>query len=104
CKTRLAHRPDNAKGGLYKPISVVINNFKKITPDMGEAQLMCWKPSSKGLVYPRFETTINTGNVITLEKAYETLFGETKKKVNELELLLAMHNLGINFYAGVDWG
>lgn len=104
CKMGLANRPDKDTGGLYKPIDVVINNFNKTNPDMGEAQLMCWKPSSKGLVYPRFESTINTGNVITLEKAYETLMGEFRKKVSENELLLVMRNLGIRFYAGVDWG
>lgn len=104
CKTRLSRRDENATGGLYKPIDVVINNFKKTNPDMGEAQLMCWKPSSKGLVYPRFESTINTGNVMTLEKAYQTLVGEERKKVSELDLLLLMKTLGIRFFAGVDWG
>lgn len=104
CKTKLAHREEKATGGLYKPISVVINNFKKTSPDMGEAQLMCWKPSTKGLVYPRFETTINSGNVITLERAYETLSGEVRKRVGELDLIHYMKTLGIRFFAGVDWG
>lgn len=119
CKTRLSSRPLSASGGLYKPISVVINNFKKTNPDMAEAQLMCWKPSSKGLVYPRFESTINKGNVITLEKAIETLLGAEdmektarelgislpkKKKYTEADLLFVMKALGISFYAGVDWG
>lgn len=104
CKTRLAHRDEGAKKGLYKPVGAVINTFKKTNPDMAEAQLMCWKPSSKGLVYPRFDGEINKGNVITLEKAYETLTGEAIKKTNELNLLLLMKNLGIEFFAGVDWG
>jgi hypothetical protein len=104
CKMGLANRPASATGGLYKPIDVVINNFKKTNPDMGEAQLMCWKPSSKGLVYPRFESSTVNGNVITLEKAYETLMGEFRKKVSETDLLLVMKNLGLSFCAGVDWG
>jgi hypothetical protein len=104
CKMGLANRPAKAKGGLYKPIDVVINNFKKINPDMGEAQLMCWRPSSKGLVYPRFESSLNGGNVITLEKAYEVLMGEFRKKVSENDLLMVMKQLKIRFYAGVDWG
>lgn len=104
CKTRLASRKESATGGLYKPISVVINNFKKTNPDMAEAQLMCWKPSSKGLVYPRFDSTVDTGNVISLDKAWETLVGDPRKNVSEDDLLLMMHASGIRFVAGVDWG
>lgn len=106
CKTRLASRGPEAVGGLYKPIASVINQFKKVNPDMAEAQLLCWKPSSKGLVYPRFEGTINEGNVQTLEHAWMTLMGEkpAKSKLSEADLIWKMQNVGINFYAGVDWG
>jgi hypothetical protein len=122
CRTRLADRPPEATGGLYKPIKAVINTFRKTNPDMGEAQLMCWKPSSKGLVYPRFDSTVSKDdklntNVITLEKAMTTLLGgeemektarelgiQLKKKVSEIDLLHVMQTLGIRFYAGVDWG
>lgn len=104
CKTRLSKRGPEATGGLYKPISVVINNFKKTNPDMAEAQLMCWKPSSKGLVYPRFEGTVNSGNVITVSKAFETLVGGDKKHVRFDDLVNVMRTLKIPFYAGVDWG
>lgn len=106
CKTRLAHRDDTATKGLYKPIDIVMNTFKKVNPDMGEAQLMCWKPSSKGLVYPRFEGNVNEGNVITLERAFETLIGtpSRKKKVTEVDLLAVMKSLSVPFFAGVDWG
>jgi hypothetical protein len=106
CKTRLSQRKPDAVGGLYKPISSVINQFKKVNPDMAEAQLLCWKPSSKGLVYPRFEGTVNTGNVITLEKAWETIQGEKPKKtkITEIDLILLMKTCGIRMFAGVDWG
>lgn len=106
CKTRLANRGPEAVGGLHKPIQSVINSFKKVNPDMAEAQLLCWKPSSKGLVYPRFEGTINEGNVITLEKAWFTLMGEPPKKtkISEIDLIFQMKTLGIRIVAGVDWG
>jgi len=67
----------------------------------GVAVHNCWKPGSTGLVYPRFS---KTENIITLKQAWETLFGPTNKAVNELMLLHAMKNLGILFYAGIDWG
>jgi len=106
CKTRLAARPANDVGGLFKPVGAVINTFKKTGPDRAEAQLLCWKPSTKGMVYPRFESTLDTGNVISLEKAWETLVGDPphKKKISEADLLWKMQQLGIAFYAGVDWG
>jgi hypothetical protein len=116
CKTRLADREESAQKGLYKPISVVINNFKKTSPDMAEAQLMCWKPSTKGLVYPRFEGLVDGGNVVSVKKAFEVLLGDDPQtlarelgvripvKPNESDLLALMKALKIDFYAGVDWG
>lgn len=106
CKTRLAKRPDKDIKGLYKPVGAVINTFKRTDNDRAEAQLMCWKPSNKGMVYPRFENIINTGNIITLEKAWEILVGEGPRKtvISEIDLIFKMKTLGIRFYAGVDWG
>lgn len=117
CRTRLSQRPLDAKGGLYKPISVVINNFKKTNPDMAEAQLMCWKPSSKGLVYPRFENVLDKGNVISIEHAISTLLGDEpqltlrslgiqlpSRMLTQEDLIAVMKAIGIEFFAGVDWG
>lgn len=104
CKGRLAAKSKDATGGFYKPISSVIQAFAKNDPDTAEAQLMCWKPGSVGLVYPRFSSDVSKGNVISLKDAYESLFGPTTKAINELTLLNDMKNLGILFYAGVDWG
>lgn len=106
CKTRLAQRPTDNVKGLYKPVGAVVNTFRKTDPDRAEAQLMCWKPSSKGMVYPRFETTLNKGNVISLEYAWETLVGDKplKSNLSDIDLLFKMQTLGIRFFAGVDWG
>lgn len=104
CKTRLASKPEGATGGFYKPIVSVIQKFTENDPDTAEAQLMCWKPGSTGLVYPRFSSNPNKGNVISIKEAFETLFGPTDIEISELTLLHAMHRAGIIFYAGVDWG
>jgi hypothetical protein len=102
----LAKRPAEDIKGLYKPVGAVLNTFKKTDPDRAEAQLMCWKPSSKGMVYPRFENSMDKGNVISLEQAWETLIGEKPKKshVTEIDMLYQMQQAGIRFFAGVDWG
>jgi hypothetical protein len=103
CKTKLASKPDSAVGGLYKPIQYIINEFRRTETDMAEAQLLCWKPSSAGLVYPRFEHSLG-GNLIGVAEAYEALMGEVKPDVTFDQLIAAMRQLGIQFYAGLDWG
>lgn len=105
CKKRLSEKPENATGGFYKPIVSVIQKFRENDPDTAEAQLMCWKPGSEGLVYPRFSTVPGKGNVITLKEAYEALVGPTSKSfITENELLYQLKLANIPFYAGVDWG
>lgn len=106
CKGKLADKPDQArssKTSLYKPIKATIKAFGRLPPDMGEAQLMCWRPSTKGLIYPRFEFGTN-GNVVSLDKAWEIATGDEKKDTAMPELIAKLHELEARFYAGVDWG
>jgi hypothetical protein len=104
CKGRLADKPASATGGFYKPIGSIIQKFKENDPDTAEAQLMCWKPGSEGLVYPRFSTTPGKGNVMSIKEAYETLFGPTTRNITDITLIHEMKQSGIPFYAGIDWG
>ncbi len=102
CKKRLSQRPESNTGGLYKPIDFTMGQFKKVSPDLAEAQLLCWKPSNTGLVYPRFD---EGQNVITLEQAYFTYTGVIpKSQIQLIDLIELFHQKGISFYAGVDWG
>ena len=75
CKKRLSEKPQTATGGFYKPISSVIQSFAENDVEVAEAELMCWKPGSQGLVYPRYSDKVDNGNVLSLKKAYETLIG-----------------------------
>lgn len=105
CKKRLSEKPDTATGGFYKPIVSVIQKFLENDPDTAEAQLMCWKPGSEGLVYPRFSITRTKGNVVSLKEAFDSLVGPNKKTfVTEIDLINELNKAGIPFYAGVDWG
>ena len=104
CKMRLAERPEHDFAGLYKPIAATINLFKKFSPDMATAQLMCWKPSSSGLVYPRFDQGVDTGNALSLLEAYESISGEKRVQIDLPYLIEYLKTLGIKFYTGVDWG
>jgi hypothetical protein len=105
CKMRLANRPKSDKGGLYKTVQFVINQFKKLSPDMAEAQLMCWRPSLMGLIYKRFDETEITGNTYTPTQAYEVFTGERCNKPIAFKTLVeALSNKGIKFKVGLDWG
>ena len=67
---------------------------------MAEAQLLNWRASSKGLIYPKFEDS----NIISLDQAWEKITGETKKGVQLDELLTLMKQCDTQFHGGVDWG
>jgi hypothetical protein len=97
----LVDRPQTDVGDLYKPVIAVRNNFKQTSPEMGEAQLLCNKPSSSGLVYPRFSIVDNS---VSINEAYGYLSGEKESSRTLTELVEYMHNLGIEFYGAADWG
>lgn len=108
CQMRLSKKPESASGGFYKPIQAVIQKFRENDPDTAEAQLMCWKPGSEGLVFPRFKKDENAEpnktNVISVADAYFMITGKRNSHVTEEILLRAMLAAGIEFFAGVDWG
>ena len=98
---RLVDRPQTDTGHLYKPLVAVHNNFKTTPPDMGEAQLLCNKPSSTGLVYPRFESD---KNILSVSQALSKLMG-TKTDIKNFEYLKDyLKNLGVPIIGGGDWG
>lgn len=103
CKKKLSEKSESATGGFYKPISSVIQKFRENDPDTAESQLLCRRPGSEGLVYPRFSKIANS---INNKEAYETILGAPTKYINvsDTTLLYSMQNAGIEFYAGVDWG
>lgn len=105
CKKRLSEKPQTATGGFYKPITSVIQKFAENDVDIAEAELMCWKPGSAGLVYPRYSDKVDKGNVISLKRAYETLIGtEAPSNITEQTIHGILRSLDIPIYCGVDWG
>lgn len=101
CKRVLHEKTSKlATGDLFKPIDAVIIAIKSVDPDIAEAQLMCWKPSSKGLIYPRFSST---DNVLTVQQAWEMISGLTSE-CNFNQLIQYVKDLGHKIIAGVDWG
>ena len=108
CRGRLHARNPADKGGLWKPIDFTITQFDKTDADMAEAQLLCWRPSSAGMVYPRFAPKDDgSGNTYTLKQAWEVFTGDVLpegKRISHDQLVKEMIKHGVRFYAGVDWG
>jgi len=105
CQGRLAERPKSDVGGLYKSIDFTINQFYKTDPDMSEAQLMCWRPSSSGLVYPNYVESGTKSNTYSIEEAYKAFMGsDAPKNITFQNLIYHLKDNGIKFIAGVDWG
>ena len=96
----LVDRDQEDVGGLFKRLSATLNNFRQIEPDMANAQLLCNKPSSSGLVYPRFD---EVKNVLSVQEAWEKISGlDTPCDFNNLRQYLL--DLGVTFIGGGDWG
>lgn len=112
CKTRLADKPEFAtiNKTLYKSITTIKGAFKRApSPDIAEAQLLCLKPSSKGLVYPRFVDNTSAPyaetNTVTVKDAYFKLIGELPPgHITHDMLVNEIVNLNLPVFAGLDWG
>lgn len=96
----LVDRPQDDVGGLFKRLSATLNNFRQIEPDMADAQLLCNKPASSGLVYPRFD---EVKNVLTVQQAWEKISG-LDTPCDFVNLRQYLIDLGIVFIGGADWG
>jgi len=96
----LVDRPQDDHGGLYKKLAATHNNFKTLDADMADAQLLCNKPSSSGLVYPRFD---ERQNVLSVQEAWEKISGNDTP-CNFIMLKQYLMDLGIVKIGGGDWG
>lgn len=99
-KNMLVDRPQDDYGGLFKPLVAVRNNFRVTSPQMANAQLLCDKPSSEGLVYGRF----NEENILTPKQAYEKISGEEMPTESFEYFKQYIKDLGFTFIGGADWG
>jgi hypothetical protein len=97
----LVDRSSEDTGYLYKPLTAVHNNFKVTDIEIADAQLLCNKPSSAGLVYGRFNPLLN---IMTPEQALTELLGEKPNNTSLEHLHDYLMNLGITFIGGGDWG
>lgn len=117
CRGRLAtSQPGSSK--MLKPIPHVANQFKSVSVEHAKAQLLCWKPSAEGLVYPNFQYARHMLDPIAM---FEAISGEEiprkmedgqvhpdfiefSRRFGKLQLIEYMISRGMEFYSGMDWG
>lgn len=106
CQGHLTKKSPDQKegpGSVYKSIDFVIGRFRETSAEMAEAQLLCWKPSSIGLVYPRFSYELGD-NVVTPEQAIRLITGDEVVAPTLEQIVESLKMLEADFYAGVDFG
>lgn len=101
CQGRLVNQPSNSK--LLKTIDHVTKQFRKVSPDKAKAQLMCWKPSTEGLVYPNFDRQVH---MLSYAQMASKITGEEhlESAVGYDELVAIFRERGMRFAAGMDHG
>lgn len=101
CQGRLATE-QKSRSSLLKPIDHVIQLFSDVSINTAQAQLMCWKPSTEGLIYPNFDRATHMKRPFELaEKITGEKFPETFSKA---DLITLMKSRDITFHSGMDFG
>ncbi len=109
CQGRLALLPPCKKcgdegmcPGFPKPVEHTQNVFRKTTLEKAKAQLLCWKPSSEGLIYPNFSRDIH---MKTAAQMAEIIDGEEREvSFSKADLIALLKDRGARFVAGIDHG
>lgn len=100
CKGKLVNQPGTSN--LLKDIDHTTGLFRKVSPGMANAQLLCKKPSEEGLIYPHLDRALH---VLTPAQMAEKLTGDeyppTFSRENLIEL---MFERGLEFASGMDHG
>jgi hypothetical protein len=101
CKGRLATH-QKSTSSLLKPIEHTQSLFRKFSPEMAKAQLLCWKPSSEGMIYPRFDRAVH---MLTPAQIAEKVTGEHyDPKMTKTQLIALLKTREVQWHAGMDWG
>lgn len=103
CRSRLAsmRKMPIAKDRLLKSVANTQSAFERTDLDMAKAQLLCWKPTSEGLVYPYFNKEIH---VLSPSKAAKLLGLSLPVSASKKDFIELMQYAGAEAAVGIDWG
>jgi len=102
CRGRLATEQKSATP-LLRDVEFTQQTFMKMTDtEKAQAQLMCWKPSREGLVYPRLFRDVHLIDAPTIAhimtgENYPSTFGKAA-------LLKFLEEQDVTYYSGIDHG
>jgi hypothetical protein len=101
CQGRLVHQKSTSP--LLKKISHVISLFRNATPEKAKAQLLCWKPSKEGMIYPNLEAEVHKKSAAQMA---HMLTGEDydERTFNKVALVALAKERGCRFVSGMDHG
>lgn len=113
CRGRLATE-QRSESALLKPVASTQATFRSLASiDTVKAQLMCWKPSSEGLVYPRLDPDLH---LITAAQMMAMIVGgeeleyegegwqSTRKTFSKADLIRLFIGRGCKIVSGMDFG
>jgi hypothetical protein len=105
CRGRLATKQTSASP-MLKPVTHVQTQFGAVSVEHAKAQLLCWKPSSEGLIYPNFS---HSKHMLDPAAMYEKITGEelskeSRRNFTKADLIKVMIERGMDFHTGMDFG
>lgn len=104
CRSQLATK-QASKASSLRTISNLQNRFIENcadSEDLVKAEMLCWAPSSQGLIYYRFS---EPDHCISAAKIAEKILGESvQSNYTKEQLYNLCKQRDMQFYAGVDWG
>jgi hypothetical protein len=87
---------------MLKTIPHVITQFRKSSNEKAKAQLMCWKPSKEGLIYPSFDRDVHS--LTPAQMAYKITGEHYSPHLTKAQLVDIMQQRQLRFVAGQDYG
>jgi hypothetical protein len=103
CKGRLATH-QKSKSKMLKTIKYTTDRFEVNSIEKAKAQLLCWKPSSIGMIYPNLDKATH---MRTPAQIYEMVFGVAPASTiyNKQDLISDIKSkTDARWYAGMDFG
>jgi hypothetical protein len=101
CRGRLATK-QTSTSPLLKKVTHVQALLEKVELDTAKAQLLCWRPSSEGLIFPRLDASVH---MLRPHQIAERVTGEKySEKMTKAELVSLVSSREVRWYAGMDFG
>lgn len=104
CRGNLATKQKSKKSPIsfIKSIDHTIGQFRIVSLNTAKAQLLCWKPSTDGLIYPQFDPDIH---MLTAAQMAQKVTGEVHDpNMTKSELISLMKSFDVKWQAGMDFG